>query len=34
MKKRAKNRRIDVDGWLGLGGLLMSSLFILALVVR
>ena len=29
-----KNRRIDLDKWLGVGGLLMSSLLILSLVVR
>ena len=36
MKKRVRtmNPRIDLDRWLGLGGLLMSSLFILSLVVR
>jgi hypothetical protein len=28
------NRRIDLDKWLGVGGLLMSSLLILSLVVR
>jgi hypothetical protein len=28
------NRRIDLDKWLGVGGLLMSSLVILSLVVR
>lgn len=36
MKKRmrAMNPWIDLDKWVGLGGLLMSSLFILSLVVR
>jgi hypothetical protein len=29
-----KDRRIDVDKWLGLGGLAISSLLILSLVVR
>jgi hypothetical protein len=28
------NRRIDLDKWLGVSGLLMSSLLILSLVVR
>jgi hypothetical protein len=28
------NRGIDLDRWLGIGGLLMSSLLILSLVVR
>jgi hypothetical protein len=28
------NRRVDVDKWLGIGGLFMSSLLILSLVVR
>jgi hypothetical protein len=28
------NRRIDLDKWLGIGGLLTSSLLILSLVVR
>jgi hypothetical protein len=28
------NHRIDLDKWLGVGGLLMSSLLILSLVVR
>ena len=28
------NCRIDFDKWLGIGGLLMSSLLILSLVVR
>jgi hypothetical protein len=28
------DRRIDLDRWLGIGGLLMSSLLILSLVVR
>jgi hypothetical protein len=28
------NRRIDLDKWLGIGGLFMSSLLILSLVVR
>jgi hypothetical protein len=30
----ATNRRIDLDKLLGVGGLLMSSLLILSLVVR
>jgi hypothetical protein len=34
MKKRLKNRPIDLDRWLGFGGLLMSSLFIMSLIVR
>jgi hypothetical protein len=36
MKEDVKvtNRRIDLDKWLGVGGLLMSSLLILSLVVR
>jgi hypothetical protein len=28
------NRRVDLDKWLGVGGLVMSSLLILSLVVR
>jgi hypothetical protein len=34
MRKQATDARIDLDKWVGLGGLLMSSLFILSLVVR
>ena len=33
-KDEVTNRRIDVDRLLGVGGLLMSSLLILSLVVR
>ena len=33
-RQEVTNRRIDLDKWLGVGGLLMSSLLILSLVVR
>jgi hypothetical protein len=32
--EHAKDHRVDLDKWIGVGGLVMSSLLILSLVVR